>query len=165
MKTYVDGETYILYHSQSCCESVTVEDICGDTKNLIGSPITLAEESTSEKNPPGFVKDYQSSFTWTFYRLATIMEITCTFCVLTRLSDMHSGGLWEFILVKKSDVYWHVAKWISSPNTEKESIEKSHELSLPYLGITCGFNIINFDQRKFEEAMNELIKSNPAKTL
>jgi hypothetical protein len=67
-----DLTKYKLYHDQDCCESVSIEDICGDLEDLIGSPILLAEEVTSSENPPGITKEYQSSFTWTFYKLATI---------------------------------------------------------------------------------------------
>ena len=63
---------FALYHSQDCCESVTVENITGDLKDLIGSPLTMAEEVTSKENPEGATKEYQDSFTWTFYKLATI---------------------------------------------------------------------------------------------
>ncbi len=71
--TTVDGESYQLWHSQDCCESVTVEDICGDLNDLVGSPILQAEENSSNDNPPGVpVPEYQDSFTWTFYRLATM---------------------------------------------------------------------------------------------
>lgn len=66
-----EGETFKLYHSQDCCESVTVEDINGDLNDLIGAPILQAEESESDENPPGVEKEYQDSFTWTFYKLAT----------------------------------------------------------------------------------------------
>lgn len=66
------GEMYKLYHSQVCCESVTIDDICGDLQDLVGSPITLAEEAESNENPDGCSKEYQDSFTWTFYKLATI---------------------------------------------------------------------------------------------
>jgi hypothetical protein len=67
-----DGTTYVMNHSQDCCESVTVEDICGDFADLIGSPIVQAEESSSDKWPEGVEKpEYTDSFTWTFYRLAT----------------------------------------------------------------------------------------------
>lgn len=69
--TTTEGEVYKMYHSQDCCESVTIEDICGDLQDLIGEPILLAEEATSDKNPEGITKDYQDSFTWTFYKLAT----------------------------------------------------------------------------------------------
>lgn len=66
-----DGEKYKLYHSQDCCESVMIDDICGDMQDLVGSPITQAEENSSNENPPGVIKEYQDSFTWTFYRLST----------------------------------------------------------------------------------------------
>lgn len=66
------GESYAMYHSQDCCEGVSIDDINGDLKDLIGSPITLAEESESNENPDGVTKEYQDSFTWTFYKLATI---------------------------------------------------------------------------------------------
>lgn len=70
--TAADGRSFSLYHSQDCCESVSIEDIAGDLNDLIGSPIVFAEESTSSENPPDIKKDYQDSFTWTFYRLGTV---------------------------------------------------------------------------------------------
>ncbi len=66
------GIKYIFYHCQDCCESVSIEDICGDLKDLIGSPIIQSEESTSRDNPSGVkIPEYQDSFTWTFYKFAT----------------------------------------------------------------------------------------------
>lgn len=65
------GEAYRLYHSQDCCESVAVEDVCGDLNDLIGSPLVEAEEVTSAENPEGVTKEHQDSFTWTFYKLRT----------------------------------------------------------------------------------------------
>jgi hypothetical protein len=63
-----------MLHEQDCCESVSIEDITGDLQDLIGSPILVAEESTSNENPetanPETV-EYQESFTWTFYKFAT----------------------------------------------------------------------------------------------
>lgn len=70
--TLEDGDQYKMYHSQDCCESVCIEDINGDLDDLLNSPITLAEETTSTENPLGVTKEYQDSFTWTFYKLATI---------------------------------------------------------------------------------------------
>ncbi len=68
-----DGSEYKQYHCQGCCESVNVEDICGDLTDLIGSLILKAEKSTSEENPEGYkAGDYQDSFTWTFYNIATV---------------------------------------------------------------------------------------------
>lgn len=68
-----DGSTYLLFHEQDCCERVVIEDICGDLDDLIGSPITLAEESTSHSHPEDFTREeVDDSFTWTFYKLATV---------------------------------------------------------------------------------------------
>jgi hypothetical protein len=50
-------------------------DIVGDLQDLIGTPLLMAEEVTNESdvNPEGVeVPEYQESFTWTFYKLATI---------------------------------------------------------------------------------------------
>ena len=69
------GERCKLYHSQNCCERVSIEDIVGNLDDLVGSPILLAEEvSYSDENPEGVpVEDFQNdSYTWTFYKLATI---------------------------------------------------------------------------------------------
>lgn len=64
--TLVDGSQYKLYHSQDCCESVTVESVVGDLEDLIGSPILLAEEASNDD------PEASESGTWTFYKLATI---------------------------------------------------------------------------------------------
>lgn len=68
-----DGNEYVMVHFQDCCESVTVEDINGDLSDLVGSPILIAEESTSYEDPEGVTgTEYRDgSFTWTFYKLAT----------------------------------------------------------------------------------------------
>jgi len=70
-----NGEQCRLYHCQDCCEGVTIEEIIGDLNDLIGNPITLAEEIIHKQdiNPDGVkIPEYQESFTWTFYKLATI---------------------------------------------------------------------------------------------
>lgn len=69
-----DGTSYRQYHSQDCCEGVSVEDVIGDMEDLIGEPVLEAEESTSNENPDDGVDRTgmcQDSFTWTFYKLAT----------------------------------------------------------------------------------------------
>lgn len=67
-----DGSVYKMYHEQDCCECVSIEDVCGDVDDLIGSEILLAEEVVSDEWPEGVEKsEWCDSFTWTFYKLAT----------------------------------------------------------------------------------------------
>jgi hypothetical protein len=65
---YTENEVYKMFHRQDCCESVEIEEIIGDLEDLIGSPLTMAEE-VIEEGANDF--EYESS-TWTFYKLATI---------------------------------------------------------------------------------------------
>lgn len=73
--TCSDNTSYKMHHEQNCCESVYLEDICGDLADLMDSPVVNAEESISDENPPDYkpeYQEYQESFTWTFYRISTI---------------------------------------------------------------------------------------------
>lgn len=63
-----DGKVHTFYHDQDCCEHVWIESVVGDLKDLEGSPLLLAEESTN--NDPGPNSDF--STTWTFYKFATL---------------------------------------------------------------------------------------------
>lgn len=86
IKFRTDSEEFLMYHDQDCCESVSINDINGDLEDLVGNPILLAEENTStehtdeelaqikkEKEEKGDdYYSYEESFTWTFYKLATI---------------------------------------------------------------------------------------------
>lgn len=68
------GERFVQYHSQDCCERVDVQEIIGDLGDLVGAPILQAEEvSFSDETPEGVTPpEYPESYTWTFYKLATI---------------------------------------------------------------------------------------------
>jgi hypothetical protein len=68
--TTTEGEQFRMHHVQDCCESVYIEDICGNLDDLIGAPLLMAEESTNSDDPPS--SEYDESHTWTFYRFATI---------------------------------------------------------------------------------------------
>lgn len=71
--TVDNGPQFKMYHEQNCCEGVSIESITGDLADLIGSPILVAEESTSDATPEGYTHEYEpESQTWTFYKLATI---------------------------------------------------------------------------------------------
>ena len=95
--TLDNGEKYSLHHDQDCCEYVGIEDVIGELADLVDAPIIMAEEATSDKNPAGVEKDYQESFTWTFYKLATIKGY-----VTIRWYGESNGYYSE-------SVYWHQA--------------------------------------------------------
>ena len=72
------GRGFKMYHSQDCCESVEINDIEGDVEDLVGSPITVAEEVNDSEMEvinlllgPTKPVTTDSSETWTFYRIAT----------------------------------------------------------------------------------------------
>ena len=84
-----NGTIYKMYHSQDCCESVYIDDICGDLDDLIGTPILMAEEVSNEDFENNFESSFKKvdsswylqdnqgnykpeSYTWTFYKFATI---------------------------------------------------------------------------------------------
>jgi hypothetical protein len=71
---YTGGDNaYCLWHQQDCCESVVVEDICGDWDEIIGEPIIKAEENSNKEWPAEVAKpEYMESSTWTYYRITTM---------------------------------------------------------------------------------------------
>lgn len=70
-----NGEVYVMHHTQDCCESVTLEDVCGDFEDVCLWPLHVAEERTVghgdvQQGDP--LHTDGESYTWTFYELATI---------------------------------------------------------------------------------------------
>ena len=61
-----DGQVFRMFHSQDCCESVSLEDVCGDLDDLRMGYVLEAREEVGEapdgKNDEG---------TWTFYIIQT----------------------------------------------------------------------------------------------
>lgn len=68
-----EGQQFVMYHPQDCCEDVRIEDICGDLQDLVGCRINLATEETTCDEPPAVGReDDDESYTWTFYKFSTI---------------------------------------------------------------------------------------------
>jgi len=62
------GRIWRMFHCQSCCEYVAIEDVCGDVSDLIGSPITQSEEVSGEQ-PRSAGSEYVE---WTFIKFSTV---------------------------------------------------------------------------------------------
>lgn len=65
-----ENSYFAIFHEQDCCEDVDLYDVIGDLDDLVGSPILMAEEVTDQTHP--LLEKTDESFTWTFYRFATI---------------------------------------------------------------------------------------------
>ena len=67
---FENGSSCKFYHDQDCCESVVVDDVNGEWKDLIGHPILVAEVRESETPPENgseTCNSWDDSNTWTFY--------------------------------------------------------------------------------------------------
>jgi hypothetical protein len=80
-----DGEKWVMFHAQDCCEDVILAEVIGSVDDLIGAPLLLAEERSSGSQYGSGVgvptplkdrlctkdeEDY-GSHTWTFYEFRT----------------------------------------------------------------------------------------------
>ena len=70
--TCSDGTMYRMFHSQDCCESVSVEDIVGDIEKLIGSVVQSAYADSN------YTDSGDGDEKWTFYRITTMNGETVT---------------------------------------------------------------------------------------
>jgi len=82
------GRIFHMVHGQDCCESVHLEDVCGDLEDLVGTPLLQAEEVTNDNGEwddkplvsviklEAFLRGWEfeayESATWTFYKFATV---------------------------------------------------------------------------------------------
>lgn len=64
-----EGRKFQLYHSRDCCESVRIDQIDGNFADLIGKPLLQCEEVSNADGP---IPEHSDSYTWTFYKMATI---------------------------------------------------------------------------------------------
>lgn len=87
-----EGHIYSMRHEQDCCEHVYIDSIVGNLDDLVGEPILMADEATNDSVQPGQERvetasgqpargtpffgvpvETGDSFTWTFYKLATVL--------------------------------------------------------------------------------------------
>ena len=73
--TCANGVRFVMWHDRECRETVELTDVNGDLSDLCGVPIVLADESNNA--PDGWnayehQDEWDASYTWTFYRLATV---------------------------------------------------------------------------------------------
>lgn len=66
---FSDGSSARWWHRQNCCETVEIEGVVGDWRDLIGHPLLVAEERISTDHVGS--DDYGSN-TWTFYAFRSI---------------------------------------------------------------------------------------------
>lgn len=72
-----DGSAFEMYHMQDCCELVSVYDIKGDLRSLIGGTVIAAEKHVSGDWPADVpTPSYLESFTWTTYVIQTDKAIS-----------------------------------------------------------------------------------------
>lgn len=72
-----DGTKYSMEYFGDCCASCSIEDICGDTKDLIGTivraeaPSSLDQFDENEEAKKAAGGRDPESFTWTFFIVGT----------------------------------------------------------------------------------------------
>ena len=63
----LSGAVYRMHHEQECCESISLEDVCGDQEDLIGYVVDAREEDNDDapRSP------HDDTYEWTFYIIQT----------------------------------------------------------------------------------------------
>jgi hypothetical protein len=67
------GKTFVMLHTQDCCENVNIEDISGTVDVILDSPIVRATEDINKDHVHVVDEEdwYYESCTWTFYNIST----------------------------------------------------------------------------------------------
>jgi hypothetical protein len=65
------GLTFTFFHSQDCCESVSLYDFDGEAQDVVGAIVLSAEEVSSSDDDNIKPREYSESWTWTFYKIET----------------------------------------------------------------------------------------------
>lgn len=64
------GAKIRLYHRQDCCESVAINDICGNPSDLVGEQLYELRKQVGGYDDV----DHRGSCTWTFYMIRTLQS-------------------------------------------------------------------------------------------
>ena len=98
---------YFMGHKQDCCEDVEIKEVSGNFEDLLNTPILKAEEnSNSSENE---VPPYSDSYTWTFYKLATIkgyVDITWF-----GISNGYYSEFVDLFYISKDDFLQMTGRW------------------------------------------------------
>lgn len=99
-----DGNEYLFYHQQDCCESVSLADFELSAKILEGATIISAEVVTNSSNESEEVYESSDSWTWSFYKIET-----------------DKGGLWMRWFGESNGYYSEEVTfvWVNKPKTIK----------------------------------------------
>lgn len=62
------GKKFTFQHHQDCCENVYIESIDGDLSDLVGAPISRAEEVDNDDAHQYSTGEYGDVTQWTFYK-------------------------------------------------------------------------------------------------
>jgi len=66
-----DGDRYVMEHEQDCCETVTLDEVIGDLRDLVNSPIIEASKESGQLEPQKPDEYPNESYTWTFYKIGS----------------------------------------------------------------------------------------------
>jgi len=93
-----DGNEYLFYHPQDCCEQVNLNDFEMSSDTLVGGTVLSAE--AVERDNEGEKPEGAESYTWTFYKIET-----------------DKGGLWMRWLGESNGYYSESVDfvWVNKP--------------------------------------------------